>query len=134
LGRDLVNLPLAAAAGLPAVLVIDIERGGAFASAYGTWALLPERLRSCLRGFVINNFRGEVSLLTDGVRDVEARTGVPVLGVLPHLGDHVMLGQEDSLGLETHIFGPRAGRSPGSGRPVRVAVVRLPHLANPADL
>lgn len=134
LERDLVNLPLAAAAGLPAVLVVDIERGGAFASAYGTWALLPERLRSCLRGFVINSFRGEVSLLTDGLRDLEARTGVPVLGVLPHLGDQVMLGQEDSLGLETHVFGPRAGRPQGSGRPVRVAVVRLPHLANPSDL
>lgn len=146
LQRDLVNLPLAAAAGLPAVLVVDIERGGAFASAYGTWALLPEQLRSCLRGFVINSFRGDVTLLADGLRDLEERTGVPVLGVLPHLGDHLMLGQEDSLGLDQHVFGaraaPPAGEGPSSGhgrpgrvdRPVRVAVIRLPHLANPADL
>lgn len=132
LDRDLVNLPLAAAAGLPAVLVVDIERGGAFASAYGTWALLPEELRSCLRGFVINNFRGDVSLLADGLQDLESRTGVPVLGVLPHLDGRVMLGQEDSLGLDEHAFGGRPG--PRSRRPVRVAVVRLPHLANPADL
>lgn len=146
LERDLVNLPLAAAVGLPAVLVVDIERGGAFASAYGTWALLPERLRSCLRGFIINSFRGDVSLLSDGLRDLEERTGLPVLGVLPHLGDHVMLGQEDALGLDQHVFGSRSGPSgagdrpgrvgcPGRvGRPVRVAVIGLPHLANPADL
>ncbi len=132
LDRDLVNLPLAAAAGLPAILVVDIERGGAFASAYGTWALLPPELRGCLRGFIINGFRGEESLLADGIRDLESRTGVPVLGVLPHLGDHVMLGQEDSLGLDAHVFGRRDPR--GSDRPVRVAVIRLPQLANPADL
>lgn len=134
LERDLVNLPLAAAAGLPAALVVDIERGGAFASAYGTWALLPQRLRSCLRGFVINSFRGDPSLLADGLRDLEARTGVPVLGVLPHLGDHVMLGQEDSLGLDGHVFRTHPAPSGRVERPVRVAVVRLPHLANPADL
>lgn len=132
LDRDLVNLPLAAAAGLPAVLVVDIERGGAFASAFGTWALLPPGLRSCLKGFVINNFRGEVSLLEDGLRDLESRTGLPVLGVLPHLDGQVMLGQEDSLGLDEHAFRGRPGLH--AGRPVRVAVVRLPHLANPADL
>lgn len=133
LERDLVNLPLAAAAGLPAVLVVDIERGGAFAAAYGTWALLPERLRSCLHGFIINSFRGDASLLEDGLRDLEARTGVPVLGVLPHLGEEVMLGQEDSLGMERQVFGP-APATVAPARPVRVAVVRLPHLANPADL
>lgn len=133
LERDLVNLPLAAAAGLPAVLVVDIERGGAFASAYGTWALLPGRLRSRLQGFIINSFRGDVSLLEDGLRDLEARTGVPVLGVLPHLGEEVMLGQEDSLEMERQVFGP-APATVAPARPVRVAVVRLPHLANPADL
>ncbi|RIK17477.1 MAG: cobyric acid synthase CobQ, partial [Acidobacteria bacterium] len=53
LDRDVVNLPLAEAAGLPAVLVVDIDRGGSFASAFGTWALLPERLRRHLRGFVV---------------------------------------------------------------------------------
>lgn len=131
LDRDLVNLPLAAAAGIPAVLVVDIERGGAFASAFGTWALLPGRLRECLQGIVINRFRGDVSLLEDGLRDLEARTGVPVLGVLPHLGDHLMLGVEDSLDLGA---APPAGPSSPRGPRLRVAVVRLPHLANPSDL
>ena len=139
LDRDLVNLPLAAAAGVPAVLVVDIERGGAFAAAYGTWALLPELLRACLRGFVVNSFRGDVTLLEPGLRDLEERTGVPVLGVLPHLGDHLMLGVEDSLDLGAAVAPGGAGDGAAgevapTGRPVRVAVVRLPHLANPSDL
>lgn len=132
LDRDLVNLPLAAAAGIPAVLVVDIERGGAFAAAYGTWALLPERLRGCLRGVVINSFRGDVTLLEPGLRDLEQRTDLPVLGVLPHLGEHLMLGVEDSLDLAA--VPPSAHRSGSTDRPVRVGVVRLPHLANPSDL
>ena len=132
LDRDLVNLPLAAAAGVPAVLVVDIERGGAFAAAYGTWALLPERLRTCLRGFVVNSFRGDPSLLAPAVADLEERTGVPVLGVLPHLGDHLMLGAEDSLDLAAPQR-PLGGGS-GTDRPVRVAVVRLPRMADPYDL
>lgn len=145
--RDLVNLPLAAAAGVPTLLVVDIERGGAFATAFGTWALLPEQLRRCLRGFVLNSFRGDPSLLDPGLRELERRTGVPVLGILPHLGEHVMLGLEDSLDLDTmvdRVAAPdeRAGReqTPGTlswvdrGRRLRVAVLRLPHLANPSDL
>ncbi len=128
LDGDVVNLPLAAAAGLPAVLVTDVERGSV-AAAYGTWALLPERLRRQLRGFVLNCHRGDRALLADGLADLEQRTGVPVLGVLPHLGEHLMLGVEDSVDL----IGAR--RPVGRGKdPVRVAVVRLPHLSTPSDL
>lgn len=135
LERDLVNLPLAAAAGVPAVLVVDIERGGAFAAAYGTWALLPDPLRARLRGVVINAFRGEVSLLEPGLQTLQERTGLPVLGVLPHLGEHLMLGIEDSLDLAAHLPSPGSSGGPSvSTRPLRVAVVRLPHLANPSDL
>ncbi|OLT42788.1 cobyric acid synthase CobQ [Serinicoccus sp. CNJ-927] len=135
LDRDVVNLPLAAAAGMPALLVVDIDRGGAFAAAYGTWALLPDRLRACLRGVVLNGMRGDVSLLGPAVRDLEARTGIPVLGVLPHLGEHLMLGVEDSLDLRAPGrpgLGMGAGEKPD--RPVRIGVVALPHLANPSDL
>lgn len=133
LDRDLVNLPLAAAAGIPALLVVDIERGGAFASAYGTLALLPDRLRECVRGIAFNRFRGDPSLLEDGVRELEARAGVPVLGVLPHLGSEPMLGVEDSLDLEAFSSADAACTQAGS-RPLRVAVIRLPHLANPSDV
>jgi adenosylcobyric acid synthase len=127
LDRDLVNLPLAAATGMPAIVVVDIDRGGAFASAYGTWALLPDHLRPLVRGFVFNQFRGDPCLLGPGHAELTDRTGVPVLGVLPHLGHHPMLGVEDSLDLAATA---RPARSPS---PVRVAVVRLPHLANPSD-
>jgi adenosylcobyric acid synthase len=129
LHRDLVNLPLAAAAGMPAVLVVDIDRGGAFAAAHGTVDLLPDHLRDRVRGIVLNRFRGDPRLLDDGLRQLERRTGVPVLGVLPHLGEEPMLGVEDSLDLEAP-FRPVAAVD----RPVRVAVVRLPRLANPSDL
>ena len=83
LDADIVNLRLADAAGVPAVVVGDIDRGGVFASLYGTVALLPDDLRRCVRGFVINKFRGDPALLAAGLAELEARTGVPTLGVLP---------------------------------------------------
>jgi len=127
LDRDLVNLPLAHAAGLPVLLVVDIERGGAFAAAHGTIDLLPPHLRATIGGIAFNRFRGDPSLLDAGIAELEARTGVPVLGVLPHLGPDPLLGGEDSL----DVVAPGSG----SGRePVRVVAVRLPHLANPSDL
>ncbi len=128
LDRDLVNLPLAAAAGIPALLVVDIDRGGAFATAHGTIDLLPQRLRRQIVGIVFNQFRGDPSLLISGIADLTQRTGVPVLGVLPHLGDHPMLGVEDSLDI-----GSKPQEQGESTRPVRVAVIRLPHLSNPSD-
>jgi adenosylcobyric acid synthase len=129
LERDLVNLPLAAAAGLPALLVVDIERGGAFAAAHGSVDLLPPQLRSTVRGIVFNSFRGDPSLLDSGIAQLEERTGVPFLGVLPHLGDAPVLGAEDSLD-----FGRHARSAPRSAEPIRVAVIHLPHLANPSDI
>ncbi len=129
LDRDLVNLPLAAAGGLPALLVVDIERGGAFAAAHGSVDLLPDRLRSCVRGIVFNSFRGDPSLLDSGIRALEDRTGVRFLGVLPHLGNQPLLGAEDSLDLDTHRRAPSR-----SSAPLRVAVLRLPHMANPSDV
>ena len=136
LDRDLVNLPLARAAGIPAVVVVDIERGGAFAAAHGTVDLLPAPLRSTVVGIVLNRFRGDAGLLSSGIAALERRTGVPVLGVLPWLGPGALLGVEDSLDLAASMspaVGASGGR-PGSTRPVRVAAIRLPHLANPSDL
>ncbi|MEZ5227030.1 MAG: cobyric acid synthase [Acidimicrobiales bacterium] len=129
LDRDLVNLPLARAAELPAVLVVDIERGGAFASAHGTVDLLPPELRSTIRGIVFNQFRGDPSLLSPGIAALEERTGVPYLGTLPHLGRLRMLGVEDSLDIR-----PDLDAEHPSERPLRVVAIRLPHLANPSDV
>ncbi len=135
LDRDLVNLPLARAAGLPAILVVDIERGGAFASAYGSIELLPPELRATLAGVVFNQFRGDPSLLDTGVRSLEERTGVPYLGTLPHLGRLPMLGVEDSLDLQRTVGRFNGPGDPGQSlRPLRVAAIQLPHLANPFDL
>ena len=98
LDPDIVNLRLAAAARLPAIVVGDIDRGGVFAAFYGTVALLPDDLRPLVRGFVINKLRGDPALLAEGPAELERRCGVPTLGVLPYLHG-VSLDAEDSLAL-----------------------------------
>ena len=129
LDRDLVNVPLARAAGMAALLVVDIDRGGAFASAHGSIDLLPSSLRECVGGIVFNSFRGDPSLLVDGIAELERRCGVPLLGVLPYLAEETMLGVEDFLDIRTGLR-PRTR----STEPIRVAALRLPRLANPSDL
>ena len=124
LHSDLVNLRLAAAAGLPAVLVGDIDRGGVFAALYGTVALLPDDLRPLVRGFVVNKLRGDPALLAEGPAELERRCGVPTLGVLPYLHG-VDLDAEDSLALP-------ADRETASAD-VDVAVIRFPRIANFTD-
>ena len=137
LDGDLVNLWLARAAGIPAVVVGDIDRGGVFASLFGTVALLPDDLRSCVKAFVINKFRGDPALLGPGLADLEARTGVPTLGVLPWV-DGLDLDAEDSLALR-RPWGAEAaagtGPDAGTGRAVLdVAVLRFPRISNFTDV
>lgn len=129
MNNDLVNLGLAAASGIPAILVGDIERGGVFAAIYGTLALLPDDRRDRVGGFVINKFRGDDSVLRPAIDDLERRTGIPCLGVLPHLG-RLLLDAEDSLALEDY----RAlGTCDPEGDPLDVVICRLPHLSNFTD-
>jgi adenosylcobyric acid synthase len=131
LAGDFANVPLARAAGLPAVVVGDIDRGGVFASLFGTWALLPDDLRVCVRGFVINRFRGDPSLLGDACAELERRTGgVPVLGVVPAVPG-TDIDAEDSLALDSW---DTEGRGAVLGPVVDVAVVRFPRVANFGDL
>ncbi|WP_318567100.1 cobyric acid synthase [Salinigranum marinum] len=114
------------------LLVADIERGGVFAAIVGTLELVPEDLRDLVCGVVVTKFRGERSLLDPGLREIEARTGVPVLGVLPY--DDPGLPEEDSVAV------PRSGTVRGAsdgtvgGDGVTVVVPRLPHIANYTDL
>ncbi len=144
LDGDIVNLPLARAAGLPAIVVGDIDRGGVFASLYGTVALLPDDLRACVRGFVVNKLRGDPALLGDACADLERRCGVPTLGVLPMAaGDDVAdIDNEDSLALDRTPAEP-AGPSPSSGAEVPsppafdvvdVAALRWPRVSNAGDV
>ncbi len=127
--HDLVNLGLAARAGIPAVVVGDIHRGGVFAHLFGTVALLPEDLRRCVQGFVINRFRGDPELLGDAMVELEARCGVPTLGVLPHLPG-LVLDAEDSL--HRLVDARPEPPAPAAGR-LDVAVLRLPRLSNFTD-
>jgi adenosylcobyric acid synthase len=127
LDADIVNLRLAAAAGVPALVVGDIDRGGVFAALYGTVALLPDDLRPLVRGFVVNKLRGDPALLAEGPADLERRCGVPTLGVLPYL-QGVSLDAEDSLAL------PAPGAATSGSGALDVAVVRFPRIANFTDL
>ncbi len=129
LAHDIVNLSVARDAGMRAVVVGDIDRGGVFAHLYGTVELLPPDLRATVGGFVINRFRGDPALLGDGMAQLEAACGVPTLGVVPML-DGLWLDGEDSVALGVPI--PSAG--PALADSLEVVVVRLPHLSNYTDL
>lgn len=132
--RDLANVETARAAAAEILLVADIERGGVFASLVGTLELLPGDLRERVVGAVVTKFRGDRSLLDPGVAEFEDRTGVPVLGVIPH--DDPGLPEEDSVALPAPD--ERAVRGADDGVPddraVTVAVPRLPRASNVTDL
>jgi adenosylcobyric acid synthase len=120
--HDIANMPIAHLADAPVLLVSDIDRGGMFAALVGTLELLGAEDRRCIAGFVVNKFRGDVSLLTAGLTALEARTGLPVLGVIPHFGER-LVPAEDSLDLEHLSSGSAMSR-------LDLAIVRLPRIAN----
>ncbi|MDQ1288942.1 MAG: adenosylcobyric acid synthase [Actinomycetota bacterium] len=127
---DLANMGLADARNLPVVVVGDVDRGGVFASLFGTLALLGERDQSLVAGFIINKFRGDPRLLAPGVDQLTAITGRPTFGVLPW-AHGVAFDVEDSLSQQTVLAdaGPPAGRDT-----LRVAAVRLPRTSNATDV
>src|ERR687898_1078153 len=137
LARDVVNLPLAHKAGLPAIVVGDIDRGGVFAALHGTVDLLPEHLRRLVRGFVINRLRGDPALLGDACAELERRSGVPTLGVLPHVPG-ADFDAEDSLTLDGFgEVGAPSSNPLGHGQVpdvLDVAAIRWPRVANAGDL
>lgn len=92
---DIANVGMMRSVGIPTILVGDIERGGVFAALYGTWRLLPDEVRPLVKGFVINRFRGEASILESGIRKIEELTGMRCLGVLPYAD--LRFPEEDSL-------------------------------------
>jgi adenosylcobyric acid synthase len=126
---DIANMGLARGAGLPVLLVTDIDRGGAFAALHGTLSLLAPEDQQLIAGFVINKFRGDRALLDPGLGMLRRLTGRPVLGVVPW-ADGLWLDAEDSLSLGS----PR----PPAGLPLgpdvlRVSVIRLPRISNFTD-
>ncbi|BDE16023.1 cobyric acid synthase [Mycobacterium kiyosense] len=122
---DYVNMGLARHAGLPTVVVGDIDRGGVFAAFLGTVALLSAQDQALIAGFVVNKFRGELDLLRPGLLDLERLTGRTVFGTLPWHPD-LWLDSEDALDLE--------GRRASGSAARRVAVVRLPRISNFTDV
>ena len=129
LENDIVNLSLASRAGIPAVVVGDIHRGGVFAHLFGTVAVLPADLQASIRAFIINMFRGDPALLGDAMDQLEARCGVPTLGVLPFLPG-LVLDAEDSL---HRMLSALADGPVGAGEQLDVVVLRLPRLSNFTD-
>ncbi len=119
--NDIANMGFAEAVDCPVILVADIDRGGVFAHLVGTLALLSESERARIAGFVINRFRGELSLLQPGLDWLERETGKPVFGILPYLRD-LHLDAEDALPTE-----------PSWGRGLRVVVPALPRISNHTD-
>jgi adenosylcobyric acid synthase len=127
-GGDYVNLGLARTKALSVIVVGDIDRGGVFASLYGTVALLDSDDQELIKAFLINKFRGDLGVLQPGLDELTRRTGVPFAGVLPWLPD-VWLDAEDSLAVGSWL------RQPGSvDAALRVAVVRLPRMSNATDV
>ena len=129
LDRDIVNLSVAAAAGIRAVIVGDIDRGGVFAALHGTVSLLPPDQRGCVAGFVINKLRGDPNLLLDGAEQLERHSGVPTLGVLPWVAG-VSLDAEDSLAFQ----GPPPTPAVAAPTVLDIAVIRFPQVANATDV
>ncbi|MCC6503253.1 MAG: cobyric acid synthase [Deltaproteobacteria bacterium] len=121
---DIANMGIAEAVDSPVLLVGDIDRGGVFASLVGTLELLSESERARVKGFIINKFRGDKTLLMPGLDFLEERTGKKVFGVVPHFSG-LVLPDEDSVGLENN-------GSCTSGR-LKVSVIKLPRISNYTD-
>lgn len=127
--NDIVNMGLARRAHIPVVIVGDIDRGGVFASLYGSVALLDSADQALVRGYIINKFRGDVAILEPGLKMIEDRTGRPVLGVVPWLHD-LWIDAEDALSLDALR---RQAQPPAGADSLHVAVVALAHMSNFTD-
>ena len=125
--NDIANMGFARAADAPVILIGDIDRGGVIASLVGTKAVLEAEDAAMIEGFIVNRFRGDPALFSDGMRIIREQTGWASIGLLPHFSDAAKLPAEDALGLS----GP-AQQKPGAK--IRIAVPILPHISNFDDL
>jgi adenosylcobyric acid synthase len=125
--NDIANMGFARAAGVPVVLIGDIDRGGVIASLVGTKAVIDPDDAALIRGFIVNKFRGDPALFTDAMTGIAKATGWQALGLVPFFPDARLLPAEDALALDRTPV-----RKPGAT--LRIAVVILPHIANFDDL
>lgn len=121
--KDIANMKVAELANAPVLLVVDIDRGGAFASLVGTLEILKPKHKEIVKGFIINKFRGQSMLLEPGLKKLEQMTGKPVLGIVPYIQD-LILPDEDSMSLERDFhYNDKA----------TIAIIRLPRISNFTD-
>jgi adenosylcobyric acid synthase len=125
--NDIANMGFAQAAGVPVVLIGDIDRGGVIASLAGTKAVIAPQDAALIRGFIVNKFRGDAALFADGMARIAQLTGWQALGLVPHFPDARLLPAEDALALEQVLPAKSRAR-------LRIAVPMLPHIANFDDL
>ena len=132
--HDIVNMRMAEVANASCVLIGDIDRGGVFASLFGTLELLDEQERKRIRGYLINKFRGDVTLLEPGIEMLKPRMTTPCVGVIPYLRD-VGLDEEDGVAVEDRRTAARVWRDNNDTgeRRLRVGVIALPHMSNFTD-
>lgn len=123
--KDITNMRVALQTGAATILVADIDRGGLFGSVYGTLALLPEEERACIKGILVNKFRGDISLFSEGRKKLEEITGKPVIGILPYM-DSLFIEEEDSVELDMKRTKAISGK-------VNICVVHTAHLSNFTD-
>ncbi len=123
-GEDIANMKMAEMADAPVILVADIDRGGVFASIYGTIMLMPPEERARVKGVIINKFRGDVNILKPGLKEIEDLTGVPVIGVMPY--SNIDIEDEDSV---TERFKKLQGK-----KGINISVIKLRHISNFTDI
>lgn len=123
--RDITNMRMAIAAGAVTYLITDIDKGGIFASLYGTMQLLEPEEKACIKGIIINKFRGDADLFIEGKRIIEDLCGVPVIGMIPYFRD-IKIEEEDAVALQQKRSQPMAGK-------VNIAVVLLGRMSNFTD-
>ncbi|WP_294428936.1 cobyric acid synthase [uncultured Treponema sp.] len=125
--NDIVNMGMAKIADSPVLLVADIDRGGVFAQLVGTIELLEPEERARIKGLVINKFRGDKSILDSGIKMLEEKTGIPVVGTVPYV--KIRLDDEDSLSENLHSLAKFRNKN----NEIQLAIVRLPHISNFTD-
>lgn len=123
-GEDIANMKMAEMADAPVILVADIDRGGVFASIYGTIMLMNPEERARVKGVIINKFRGDVNILKPGLKQIEELTGVPIIGVMPY--SNIDIEDEDSV---TERFKKLKNR-----KGINISVIKLRHISNFTDI
>ena len=126
--KDFVNFKMAHAAEASVILVADIDRGGVFAQIIGTLNIIPGKDHQAVKGIIINRFRGDPKLFEDGIKYIEEKTNLPVLGLVPHFY-HIEIDSEDGMPIET-IIDPKESTLDNK---INIACIRLPHISNFTD-